>query len=50
MPVLESLINKAARLLIKKRLQHRCFLMNITKFLRHLFFTENYMRTAILKV
>ena len=46
MPVLESLINKVAGLLIKKRLQHRCFPMNITKFLRHLFFSENYLRTA----
>ena len=46
MPVLESLINKVADLLIKKRLQHRCFPMNITKFLRHFFFTKNYMRTA----
>ena len=46
MPVLQSLINKVAGLLIKKRLQHRCFPLNITKFLRHLFFSENYLQTA----
>ena len=46
MPVLQSLINKVAGLLIKKRLQHRCFPMNITKFLRYLFFSENYLQTA----
>ena len=38
MPLLESLFNKVAGLLacnfIKKRLQHRCFPVNVAKFLR----------------
>ena len=37
-PMLESLLNKVAVLeawnFIKKRLQHRCFLVNFAKFLR----------------
>ena len=41
MPVLESLFSKAASLeaykFIKKRLQHRCFPVNIANFLRKLF-------------
>ena len=40
-PVLEFVLNKLAGLqannFIKKRLQHRCFLVNITKFLEHAF-------------
>ena len=42
-PVLESLFNKAAGLkaFIKKRLQRRCFPVNIAKFLGRSFFTEH---------
>ena len=43
--VLESLLNKFADLraciFIKKRLQHRCFPVNIAKFLRATFFIEH---------
>ena len=43
-PVLESLFNKVAGLkaynLIKKRLRHRCFPVNIAKLLRTAFFIE----------
>ena len=43
--VLESLINKTATMkacnFIKKRLQHRCFTVNIAKFLRISFFIEH---------
>ena len=41
-PMLESLFNNVADLkacgFIKKRLQHRCFLVNIPRFLRTAFF------------
>ena len=44
-PVLESLFNKAVGLqscdFIKKRLRHRCFPVNIAKFLRTAFFIEH---------
>ena len=44
-PVLESLFNKVAHLkacsFIKKRLQHRCFHVNIAKFLRTAFFIKH---------
>ena len=43
-PVLKSLFNKVAGIQaynsIKKKLQHRCFPVNIAKFLRTAFFTE----------
>ena len=46
--MLESLFNKVSDLkggnVIKKRLQHRCFLVNIAKFLRTPFFTEHLRR------
>ena len=45
-PVLESFVNKIADLtdsnFIKKRLQHRYFPVNIAKFLRTAFFTEQF--------
>ena len=37
--MLESLFNKVAGLFIKNRPQHRCFSVNIVKFLRAAFFT-----------
>ena len=37
-PVLESLLNKVAGL---RELQHRCFPVNIAKFLRTAYFIEN---------
>ena len=43
-PVLESLNNVAdlqANNFIKKRLQHRCFPVNVAKFLRTAFFIEH---------
>ena len=44
--MLGSLFNKVAGLkaynLIKKRLTHRCFPVNIAKFLRTAFFTEHF--------
>ena len=44
-PVLESLFNNVAGLqsydFIKKRLKHRCFPINIAKFLRTVFFLKN---------
>ena len=44
-PVLESVFNKVAGLqtynFVKKRLQHRCYLLKFAKFLRTLFFTEH---------
>ena len=43
--VLESHFNKVADLrgcnFIKKRLQHKCFLVNVAKFLRAAFFVEH---------
>ena len=43
-PVLESLFHKDAGVqvcnFIEKRLQHRCFLLNITKFLRAAYFID----------
>ena len=51
--MLESLFNKVAGLkacnFIKKRLQHRCFPVNIAKFLRTSFFTE-YLRWLLLHI
>ena len=48
-PVLQLSFNIVARLeacnCIKKRLQHRCFLVNIVKFLRTTYF-EEHLRTA----
>ena len=45
-PVLESLFSKIASLeacnFIKKRLQHRCFPMNIAKFFRNFFFPKHH--------
>ena len=44
MPVLESLFNKSAGLQVcnfmKKRLQHRCFPVNIAKYLRTAFYID----------
>ena len=49
--MLESLFNKVACLeacnFIKKRLQRRCFLMNIAKFLRTAFFIEHLWRMLL---
>ena len=49
---LESLLNKVASLkpcnFIKKRLQHRCFPVNIAKFLRTTFFTEHLRRLLLI--
>ena len=46
MPILESLFNKVADLkagnLIPKRLQHRCFLVNVVKF-------QKFLRTTFLQ-
>ena len=43
--MLESLFNKVAHLkacnFIKKRIQHRCFLVTFAKFLRTSFFLQN---------
>ena len=43
--MLESVFNKVAGLqackFVKKRLQHRCYLVKFAKFLRTLFFTEH---------
>ena len=51
--VLESLFSKVVSLeawnVIKKRLQHRCFPVNIAKFLRTVFFIE-YLRWLLLKI
>ena len=48
--VLESLFNKVAYLkacnLIKKRLQHGCFPVNIAKFLRNTYFEEHIQTAA----
>ena len=52
-PVLESLFSKVAGLkacnFIKKRLQHRCFPVNIAKFLRAAIFIEH-LRCLPLKI
>ena len=49
--MLESLFNKVANLkacsFIKKRLQHRCFPVNIAKFLRIAFFIEHFRRLLL---
>ena len=51
--MLESLFNRVAALkacnFIKKRLQHRCFPVNITKFLRTRFFIEHFWRLFLKK-
>ena len=51
-PVLESLFNKVAGVipttLLKKRLQHRCFPVNIAKFLRTSFFIEHLHISSLL--
>ena len=52
-PVLKSLFNKVAGIQaynsIKKKLQHRCFPVNIAKFLRTAFFTEQ-LRWLLLQI
>ena len=52
-PHIESPFNKVTWLkgcnFIKKRLQHRCFLVNITKFLRTQFLTEHIQWLLILR-
>ena len=52
-PMVESLFNKVvglqARNFIKRRLQHRCFPVNIAKFLRGTSF-EDYLRMAASEV
>ena len=50
-PVLEPLFNKLAGLmtknLLKRRILHRCFLVNLTKFLRTHFSTEHFRRVLL---
>ena len=41
-PILESLFNN----FIKKKLQHRCFPVNISKFFKNIYF-EEHLRTAV---
>ena len=52
-PVLKSLFNKVAGIQacnsVKKKLQHRCFPVNIAKFLRTAFFTEQ-LRWLLLQI
>ena len=54
-PVLESFFNNGTGKFIKKRLQNRCFPMNIAKFLGATFFTEHlrlhlfYLGTKVLE-
>ena len=52
-PVLKSLFNKVAGIQAcnsaKKKLQHRCFPVNIAKFLRTAFFTEH-LRWLLLQI
>ena len=43
-PMLESLFNKVHAVFIKKRLQHRCFLVKFFKFLRMSFLTEQVLK------
>ena len=47
----ESVFNKVAGLqacnFVKKRLQHRCYLVKFSKFLRTLFFTEHLLTVTV---